>query len=613
MKVYRNQPDLEIIPFSEHDISRTLTQRFSRIAGLYPDRTAVKTGDVETSYTKLNRLSEQIAIFLFRNNVDTSRPIALFLEQGDRFISALLGVLRYGGFFVALDPENPEIRNRHILEDAGSTTLIVSKDLTVQADEMFAGRGELIVYDEMFSGLNDALPELPLNDAGLAFILYTSGSTGVPKGVMHTHNNVLHNTMRHTNAFRINEYDRQTLLYNCGVYGGMRDIFNALLNGASVHVYSVKRNGISGLPQWLKQERITIYCSVATVFRYLAKLLDESEMFHDVRLLKLGSEASFKTDVDMFKAHFPPRSVMHCGYGSTETGIVRHFFVTHDTEIAGHVVPLGYAIEDMDVLLLDEQGNHVVAGQAGEIAVKSRYVAPGYWNYSELTASRFIADAEDPQVRVYLTGDQGMLDPDGCLINRGRKDHQVKIRGNRVELGDVEHTLLQIDDIEDACVVLNENNFNEPCLVAYYIARDGSSVEAAELREKARNYLPEFMVPTLFMEMQSFPLLPNSKLDRSSLPRPKMEQLVDSTGPGSELEEGILEIWSDVFGTERIGVQTDFFSIGGNSLLITQINSRILNKYGVGLELVDLFSSPTVRQQALLVLEKLESISEQES
>jgi acyl carrier protein len=264
----------------------------------------------------------------------------------------------------------------------------------------------------------------------------------------------------------------------------------------------------------------------------------------------------------------------------------------------------------MEVILLDENGAPVAEGQFGEIAVKSRYVALGYWNKSELTARRFLADTEDPQARIYLTGDQGVLDSDGCLIHRGRKDHQVKIRGNRVELGDVAHMILQLDAIEDACVVLNETDFNEPCLVAYYIVKDGASVEAGELREKARKYLPEFMVPTLFMELQSFPLLPNAKLDRSSLPRPQIEQLVDSAGPDSELEEDILDIWSDVFGIKHIGVETDFFSIGGNSLLVAQVNSRIQDRYGIALELADMFSSPTVRQQALLLLEKLVSTSD---
>jgi len=539
---------------------------------------------------------------------------------------------------VPLDPASPPGRNLQMLQDSDARILLTSAEYREMAEALALGGCQVVKIDgtevadhgqrdatapgacESASTPNPCFDPDPTIDScvqpgrtadnrpdispgSLACLLFTSGSTGRPKGVMHDHRTLVHNAHRHREAFRITPADRQTLLYTCSVYGGIRDILNALLSGASLHIFSVKRRGVGPLAEWLVRSRITLYCSVATVFRQLAATLTSREQFPDLRLVKLGGEASHRTDVELFRAHFPATCLLHCGLGSTETGVVRHFFIERETQLDGDSVPLGYPIDAMEVLLLNEQGAAVAPGEIGEIVVRSRFISAGYWRQPELNERVFGSDPDDARLRIYRTGDLGVLRADGCLEHRGRKDGQVKIRGNRVETADVESALRGLDGVAHAAVIVRSDRNGDKQLVAFVVAREGH-LSVGELRREIAARLPDHMVPAAFVELESMPQTPNGKIDRQALaaqsvPRPVLERA--HVAPANRLEQRLVELWCDLLGVAGIGVEDDFFELGGNSLIAVKLAAKIRADHGITLPLSVLFQARTITALARVI------------
>ena len=569
-----------------------------------PGKLAISSDSGDLSYGELNALADTRARALQQLEVRPQEPVAILLDQGPGFIAAMLGILKAGGCFVPLDPANPAGRNLQMLADTGARILVTSTEHLAMAGTLTAGGCQVLNVDCIDSTNNTpATNSEAVSPDALACILFTSGSTGRPKGVMHDHRTLVHNALRHREAFRITPDDRQTLLYTCSVYGGLRDILNALLSGASLHTFNVKQRGVQPLAEWLIRSRITIYCSVATVFRQLAATLTSREQFPGLRLVKLGGEASHRSDVELFRAHFPVTCRLHCGLGSTETGVVRHFFIEPHTRLTRDAVPLGYPIADMDVLLLDEQGAPVAPGETGEIVIRSRFISQGYWQRPELNAHVFGIDPTDRRLRTYRTGDLGVLQADGCLEHRGRKDGQVKIRGNRVELAEVESALRGLTSVAHAAVIVRAGEQGENSLAAYVVARDGR-LSVGELRRELSARLPQHMVPTTFVELESMPQTPNGKIDRQALPtlqgcRPALEQAY--VAPASRLEQRLVELWSSLLAIPRVGVQDDFFDLGGNSLIAVRLMAKIRADHGVTLPLSVLLQARTIAALAQVI------------
>jgi len=589
---------------SEQSIGRC----FELHALAQPGRLAISNDGGELTYADLNALADSRAQVLRQLGVQVGEPVAILQEQGAGFVAAMLGVLKAGGCFVPLDPNNPSGRNLQMLQDSGARILVTSAEHLGMAETLAAGGCEVVDVDRIApvvdrQSARAADPCVEVSPDSLACILYTSGSTGRPKGVVHDHRTLVHNALRHHEAFRITPNDRQTLLYTCSVYGGIRDILNALLSGASLHVFNVRKIGVEPLAEWLVRSRITLYCSVATVFRQLAATLTSREQFPDLRLVKLGGEASHRTDIELFRTHFPATCLLHCGLGATETGVVRHFFIDRHTGLDSDAVPLGYPIVDMDVLLLNEQGTPVVPGEVGEIVVRSRFISRGYWRQTELNERVFGVDPADPRLRIFRTGDLGVFRADGCLEHRGRKDGQVKIRGNRVEIAEVESALRGLKGIAHAAVVVRSDHSGDKQLIACFVAREGH-FSLGELRRELAAHLPEHMIPAAFVELDSMPQTPNGKIDRQALAtrepsRPELSQA--RVAPANRLEQRLVELWSDLLGIGRPGVQDDFFELGGNSLIAVRLAARIRADHGIRLPLAVLFQARTIAALAQVI------------
>jgi len=426
------------IPFGLSAIEQSIPDRFEQQVASYPDRLAVRTRSHSFTYAELNRAANGLAHLLLTQRGPGTEPIALLLEKDALLIAAILGVLKAGKIYVPLDPTFPNARLSSILDDLQTGLIVTDNQYIRLAGELAGQRLQVINIDEIDASRGEESPGLLLSPDTLAYILYTSGSTGQPKGVVQTHRNVLNKVMHYTNDVHLSMDDRLSLLPSCSFEAAVRDLFGALLNSATLFSFNLKYEGLTSLANFLMQEEITIYHSTPTVFRHLSGILTGQEDFSKLRLIYLGGEPVSKQDVALCRYYFAPDCVLVNEWGSTEHGTGCQYFIGKETRLAGSVVPVGYAVEGVEILILDETGQKVDVDGIGEIAVRSQYLSPGYWRNPELTEAAFDLDPRGGGERIYRTGDLGRLSADGCLEHLGRKDFQVKIRGHRIESAEVE-------------------------------------------------------------------------------------------------------------------------------------------------------------------------------
>ena len=509
-------PAGRFVRFEEEDVAQSVAARFERQVEMYPDQLAVKSETHALTYAELNRFANSIAHTILTRTSRKGDQVGLLFRQQAPMIAASLGALKAGRVYVALDPTYPKARQDFILEDAGVGIILTDSDLFEQAEGMAKGRIVVDVgtFDPDDSAQNPGLSISP--DAG-TYIVYTSGSTGQPKGVVENQRNVLHFTLNNTNNWHLCPDDRISLVVPYWFSASATATFGALLNGATLLPMNVKERGLADLADWLVQEKITIFHASTSLFRHFARALPEGKVFDGVRLIYLGAEALFRTDVDLYKQHFADHCRMANNLGASEMKTFSTFQIDKHTEIADRVVPVGYPVPGTEVLVLDENDQPVEPGTVGEIVVRTKYLALGYWGRPDLTARAFRPDPITPGGRLYYTGDLGRVDPDGCLHHVGRRDFQVKIRGYRVELGDVTAALLELPELAEAIVVAQHSE-DGARLVAYVVPAAGQAPTVNALRVALEAKLPSYMVPAVFMSLPALPRNANGKVDNAALP-----------------------------------------------------------------------------------------------
>jgi acyl-coenzyme A synthetase/AMP-(fatty) acid ligase/acyl carrier protein len=411
----------------------------------------------------------------------------------------------------------------------------------------------------------------------------------------------------------------------------VRTIYSSLLNGGAVYPYDIKKKGFGDLPNWLLSNQITILRSVPTTFRDFMGTLEKGSQFPAVRVLSVGGEPMLRADLDFFNQHFLSHCVLCHALGPTECLTVCWALIPHGAQITGSKLPIGYSLQDKDVLVLDDAGQEVGPGEVGQLAVKSRYISRGYWRDPERTHAVFLPDPTGSDARIYLTGDLGVRESDGCLIHVGREDFQVKIRGFRIDVAEVEVALRAIEGVETAVVVGHQDGMSQQRLVAYFVPTTNPPVTVTKLRQSLARVLPDYMIPSVFVSIDALPQTPNGKTDRLRLPppgreRPPLENPLVS--PRTVMETDISAIWAEVLGLEQIGVHDNFFELGGDSLLATRIIARVVQRLKVNISIRRLLDSPSVASMAeyallalaegsgagalTLILNEIESMSDEE-
>ncbi len=553
----------------------SVPRRFEHVAARYPERLAIKDGPLSLSYDQLNRATNQIAHAILERRGDRAEPVALLMEKGAALIAAELAVLKAGKIFVPLDPAFPEARLAALLGECQAPLVLTSARYERLAATLAGGRLGVLDVEALDGTAETSDPKLSLDGESLAFVIFTSGSTGQPKGVLHCHRGLLAQARRHINTLKICAEDRVSVMGSMSAMQAHTQIYASLLNGAAAFPWDLKEDGLAELTSWLAREEITYHRSSASIFRHWAERLGSSDAVPSLRLVGVGSEPVYRSDFELYRSRLAPSCLFLNALSSTETGTIAMNLLDRDSAFDGRMVPVGYPVDDADVLLLDETGAEVAEGDVGEMAVHSANLAAGYWGQDALTHEKFRRGPGG--ARTYHVGDVGRRGPDGALVHLGRGDLQVKIHGHRVELGEIEGALREHDAINEAVVVDCDDPHGQRRLVAYLVAKEGTPPTRGALRSALREHLPHYMVPHAFQFLDALPRAASGKVDRRALPPFTLASLPRLTAgaPRGMLGAQVCSIWEDLLGVTDIGEGDDFLEVGGDSLLAIEMLARI--------------------------------------
>ncbi len=583
-------PQNPFVPFDARDIEGSIVARFEAQVLRLPNALAVTDDLHRWSYGELNGFANRIGAEILRDPQPNEVPVALLFEHCAPAIAATLGVLKAGRCYVPLNTHQPTARIARMLEDSGARTIVTNDRNAGLAAETSDGRARIISIDKSGDERSGNLGVVNA-PSDLAMILFTSGSTGEPKGVVHNHRNLLHNIYDVTNNLHVDASDRLTQFFSYDTAAGIPNFYASLLNGGSLHLFDIRARGFADLASFLANEKITIYHSVPQVFRHFAASLSGAVNFPELRLIRLGGEATSVADVELYQQHFSRTALLQVVFATTEIAPVRGLFIDGDTRLDGSIVPAGYEMPDVEVLILDDDDNEVAPGTAGRIAIRSEFLFCNYWRNPALTAS--VVTAGPDGRRTFRTGDRGMLIDDGCLIHLGRRDSMIKIGGHAVEVAEIEAVLLKDGRASEAAVVGRPDRSGETRLVAYVVG----DASIRELRERLAQRLPSWMIPAAFVRMKSLPVNRMGKIDRAALPDPAPVRYGEHP-PRDPLEVSLVAIWEELLQIRPVGIRDDFFQLGGDSLLSVELVTHIEAMFDRHVPVSMLAENPTVEQQA---------------
>ncbi|MDF4198779.1 non-ribosomal peptide synthetase DhbF [Bacillus subtilis] len=567
----------------------SLQDMFEKQAVLTPERIALMCDDIQVNYRKLNEEANRLARLLIEKGIGPEQFVALALPRSPEMVASMLGVLKTGAAYLPLDPEFPADRISYMLEDAKPSCIITTEEIAASLPDNLAVP-ELVldqaVTQEIIKRYSPENPDVSVSLDHPAYIIYTSGSTGRPKGVVVTQKSLSNFLLSMQEAFSLGEEDRLLAVTTVAFDISALELYLPLISGAQIVI--AKKETIRE-PQALAQmiENFDINIMQATPTLWHALVTSEPEKLRGLRVL-VGGEA-------LPSGLLQALQDLHCSvtnlYGPTETTIWSAAAFLEEG-LQG-VPPIGKPIWNTQVYVLDNGLQPVPPGVVGELYIAGTGLARGYFHRPDLTAERFVADPYGPPgTRMYRTGDQARWRADGSLDYIGRADHQIKIRGFRIELGEIDAVLANHPHIEQASVVVREDQPGDKRLAAYVVA-DGA-IDTAELRRYMGASLPDYMVPAAFVEMDELPLTPNGKLDRKALPAPDFSTSVSDRSPRTPQEEILCDLFAEVLGLARVGIDDSFFELGGHSLLAARLMSRIREVMGAELGIAKLFDEPTV-------------------
>jgi amino acid adenylation domain-containing protein len=563
-------------------------------AAANPEALAVAHGSARLSYGQLDAQANQLAHHLTSLGVQTEAVVGLCLDNSIQFIVAALGVLKAGAAYLPLDPTYPLERQYLMLKEAGAFLLITDSH---HLPRFTNGPCNTVDIDDESHLLNTSSatdPAITVTPNMLAYLIYTSGSTGKPKAVEVTHGNLMNLVLWHQRVFDISPEDRAPFMASVGFDAAVWEVWPYLTAGASLHLLSEK--SIYTLPQalrnWLLDQKITIGFVPSPLAEQMLRLEWPPEA--PLRILLTGADTLHEHP----SPHLPFRLVNN--YGPTECTVVTTWGIVESVPHGGFPPSIGKPIDKMQVYILDANLEPVPAGTTGEMYVGGAGVARGYRNDPELTAQKFVRNPFNLNAdRLYRTGDFGYFLDDGRIIFAGRADDQVKIGARRVQTDEIVAVLGRHPAVQASVVVAREDATGNKSLAAYVVAKPHAELILRDLREFLRTFLPEYMVPTIFIQMDELRLTSHGKVDRQALPTPTGENTLRDevfTPPQSELEAQLEAIIKGLLGTNDLGVNDNFFMLGGNSFLGIQLIARVRETFGVEVPLRTLFEAPTIAE-----------------
>ena len=598
---------------------KCIYQLFEEQVKRTPDAVAVVCSEQKLTYNELNCRANQLAHYLRKLGVKPDELVGICLERSLDMIVGLLAILKVGGAYVPIDPDYPQERISFMLQDTQVKIILTCESLQ---NSLPNHQTIVICLDKDWQQINQASLE-NLNSTvsadNLAYVIYTSGSTGIPKGVIVTHQAV-NRLVLNTNYIQFTPDDRVVQASNIAFDAATFEIWGALLNGAKIIIIA---KSVLLSPQELalslKENQISVLFLTTALFNQLANLVPQA--FSSLRCLLFGGEAVEPKWVQEVLEKGAPQRLLHV-YGPTENTTFSSWYLVENVASTATTIPIGKAIANTQIYLLDKNLQPVPIGVVGELHIGGMGLAKGYLNRPELTQEKFIPnpfekdevipptplnkDGNEPS-KLYKTGDLARYLPDGNIEYLGRIDNQVKIRGFRIELGEIEALLNQNEDVQSACVIAREDNPGDKRLVAYLVPQPEIILTIDEIRQFLKAKLPDYMVPNAFVILEALPLTPNGKIDRRALPVPDLQSQGEYIAPRNPIEEKLAQIWAEVLKLKRVSIEDNFFELGGHSLLATQAISRLQETFEIVLPLRYLFESPTIAQLSAVILKELQT------
>ncbi|OFX87023.1 MAG: hypothetical protein A2X00_10580 [Bacteroidetes bacterium GWE2_32_14] len=580
--------------------TKTFVQKIEYIAEKFSGKTAIKTVDKVLSYEQLNRKSNCVATII-NDKLDRDSNVSLLFDHDENIVIGILGVLKAQKTYVALNKSYPKERLMNILKDCESNLLLTdSKNLALAYKLNYESKQNISIVNidelnEVFT--NNAVTSSDDKDA---YIIYTSGSTGKPKGVVQTISTINHFIEYYIKELDINENDNILLTTSYSHTVSVLDIFSALLTGATLSIYDISYSlGIDHFIKWLSLAEITIIHTVPVFYRYFVCKIDNKLILSKIRLILLGGEDVFKTDFQLYKDSFPESTYFINLYGQSEVLVGTINILNKESKNERASVSIGYPVEILNAYVIDNEDKELNIYETGELVFEGESLTTRYLNLPNETNDLFdfIGDK-----KILRTGDLVKKLPDGTLEFIGRKDFQFKINGNRVNPKEIEIILDKMENVAKSIVVPINNERQEKYIAAYYTSNSKTQIQKKEITDYLLDKLPEYMIPSSFIYLENFPVGETGKIMRNKLPQFTMEDIVVVP---DVISESLSSIWKKVFDITEVGMFDNFFQLGGNSLLATEMINMIYFEFDLELKLNSIFENQTIFELSKLIKSKI--------
>ena len=586
----------------------SIPNHFARAVAQFGERPAVSGTEAEWSYAELDRRAQFIAANILARLGNDANPVALLMDHDAPLISAILGVLKAGRMYLCLDPFHPPELISAMLASAGAKLLLTDPANASLANSVSTGQAEVFAIPEIFSTELPESSKQMVSGVDGAWLMFTSGSMGAPKGVWQNHAGMVQEAELYAELTGLVPADRVALLSACGLSAAGATLFATLFQGATLCPFQVRSQGSGRLAEWLHRQRITIFHTVPTIFRQLARAADATQALETIRIIRLGGEPVFRGDVDLYRRLCTDGCQFMQSYSSTETGIITALAMNKQTVLESARVPVGQAVRGVEISLVDENNQPVQHGGEGRIAVRSARLRQGYWRQPELSAERFLPDDRQGDSRIFISNDIGTILPDGALLHLGRADQLVKISGQRVDLSEVESAVLATELAREAVVVALEDEAGGRRLAAFVVPYANADASPPHFRQRLQNRLPGHMIPNDFVLLEQLPQTPAGKIDRRALKLPPKPAAGTGFGrkerPRDFVDTRLARIWETVLGHAPVRRTEDFFELGGTSLQSVEVLLQIEELFGVSLPPSTLVEYNTIEKLAARLVDK---------
>ena len=569
----------------EYEADKYIYQLFEEQVTETPDKPALYYKGQEISYREINEKANQLARLLRKKGIGPEKLVAIMSHTSFELIIGIMAILKSGGGYVPIDPTYPEDRINYMLEDSGAEMLLTRREYIQEVDV----QKEIIDLDNESSYRGDS-SNLPVNHQqdNLAYIIYTSGSTGKPKGVPIEHAGLYKSMIWSVEQYPLTTENTALQVLSFSFDGSLLSFFTPFLQGTPVVLVREEQvTDLLAIKRLIREYQIDFFLCIPSWFNSLLDYLDDEELSY-LGIITLAGEKTTKQIIDKYKARNCKFELVN-EYGPTENSIITTYLRNMQTE---EKITIGRPVSNNKVYIVDQEMNLVPIGVPGELCISGEKLARGYLNRPELTAEKFVQNPFDSQGRLYKTGDKAKWTEDGKIDFLGRIDHQVKIRGFRIETGEIERRLLSYGTIDQVVVKAIEDQLGNNSLAAYIIAEDNPEIK--EIKNYLAEELPEYMIPSHLIFLDDLPISPTGKIDIKALPHPKTRAGISNyRPPRTGQEEKLVTIWRQVLGIERVGIEDNFFDLGGDSIKGIQIISRA-HQVGLRLTVKDIFQHKTI-------------------